>query len=237
MLPNIWASAGVPVILNDIQDQTSTLSESKLSVSVFKTLRDRIVCLDYPQNFVLTEKHLCEEFGVSRTPLREAILKLESMHLVKSIPRYGTVVTQIDPREIRETYEVKKNLEGMAAREAAKRISTEQSAELEEITQELTQAGRDRDVRGMFEGDIRFHELIWRATCNRVLFELLEDLHARCLRFCMATVPNEQWGLGSASELEEIFAAIVGRKEKQAVELLQQHNQHFLMLIKDNVFE
>ena len=174
---------------------------------------------------------------MSRTPIREAILKLESMHLVQSIPRYGTVVTQIDNREIRDTYEVKANLEAMAGEAAAKRITKNQSAELEEITVELIQAARNRNVRGMFEGDMRFHEVIWRATANRVLFELLEDLHARCLRFCMAAVPSERWGIKDTSEFEEICTAVFRGKEKQAAELLRAHNQKFLRLIKDNVFE
>lgn len=211
--------------------------ESKLSESIFKTLRDRIIYLDYPQNFVLTEKQLCEEFGVSRTPLREAILKLESMHLVKSVPRYGTVVTPIDIKEIQDTYKVKANLEAMAGREAARRITAEESADLERIIEELLGAAGTRDIRAMFDGDIRFHEAIWRATGNLVLFDLLEDLHARCLRFCIAANPSERWGLESASELKNICAVVISHDEEKAAELLRAHNLQFLDVIKDKVFE
>ena len=219
------------------QRQVKTVAESKLSNPIFKTLRDRIMYLDYPQNFVLTEKQLCEEFGVSRTPLREAILKLEHMHLVKSVPRYGTVVTPIDTKEIRDTYEVKANLEAMAAREAAKHISAEDAAELERITEDSYEATRTGDVRAMFDGDIRLHETIWRATGNLVLFDLLEDLHARCLRFCIAANPSDHWGIEYAHELKDICTAVIGRDEKKAADLIRTHNLQFLKMIKDNIFE
>ena len=218
-------------------DQPKTAAEAKYSHAVFKTLRDRIIYLDYPPNHVLTEKMLCEEFGVSRTPLREAILKLESLHLVKSIPRYGTLVTQIDVKEIKDAYKVKANLEVMAVSEAIPNLSEEDRAELQEIINELFEVTRRNDVRAMFARDIAFHETIWRVADNAVLVELLEHLHARCLRFCMAVSPDNYFGLDNSMELKAMCDAIVERNAPKARELMRAHNLQFLEMIKEKIFE
>ena len=224
-------------MFNPMADWKRTETDSKLSAPIFIILRDRIVYLDYPPNHVLTEKGMCQEFGVSRTPLREAILKLEQMHLVKSVPRLGTVVTPIDTREIKDTYKVKANLEAMAAREAARRISDRECTALEQISAENIKAAEASDVRAMFDTDIRFHEAIWRITGNLVLFDLLEDLHARCLRFCIAANPSDHWGMEHAVEIKDICSAVAGRDEDRAAELLRAHNLQFLKMIKDFMFD
>jgi len=221
------------VSLNQIDLRTT--AKSKMSAAVFLTLRDRIVYLDYPQNFLLTEQQLCEEFGVSRTPLREAIFKLESMNLVRSVPRYGTFVTSIDAKEIRDTYVVKANLESLAGEAAAERITSSDAAQLERITDTLIKVAKEGNIREMFDCDFKFHETIWKATENPVLFDFLENIHARCLRFCIASTPKESWGIDNASEVAEICDAITGKKKEKAANLLKAHNMQFLALIKDRV--
>jgi DNA-binding GntR family transcriptional regulator len=211
--------------------------KSKLSEPIFLTLRDRIVYLEYPQGFVLTEKQLCDEFGVSRTPVREALHLLENMKLVKSFPRYGTCVTPVDAKEIKDTYEVKANLEGLAGRTAAERISDAKIAELECITDRFREVSEAGDVNGMFHYDFKFHEAIWEATANEVLCDFLQNIHARCLRFCMASVPKGEWGTNNATELMAIFDAIATHEPDRAARLLRAHNLQFLTTIKENVFQ
>lgn len=109
----------------------------KKADQIFIALRDRIVYLEYLPGALLSEKELCEEFKVSRTPLREAIRKLEDMGLVKSIPRFGTYVTAIDINEIRCAFEVKKKLEALAGALAARRISKDKLEELRSITEQV----------------------------------------------------------------------------------------------------
>lgn len=213
-----------------------TSGKSKLSEAIFLTLRDRIVYLEYPQGSVLTEKQLCDEFAVSRTPVREALQKLENMNLVQSFPRYGTCVTPIDAKEIKDTYQVKANLEALAGQTAAERISEAELEILEKITQRYLEVSEAGDINQMFAYDFEFHEAIWRATGNAVLIDFLENIHARCLRFCMASVPKNEWGTDNASELREIFDAIATRQAGRAAKLLRAHNLQFLTTIKENVF-
>ena len=216
---------------------TDSSMDTKLSQRIFVALRDRIIHLDYPPETVLSEKNLCAEFNVSRTPLREAILKLEEMNLVQSIPRYGTYVTHINTKEIRDTYEVKIDLERLAGSLAAQRITEDGLAELERISQKAVQAFHNGNVRELTICDYRFHEAIWRASLNEVLVNILIGLHARCIRFCMATIPEADRDILDAEQFGNIFEAIKSRDSKKVATLLAAHNQKFIDHMKKSAFE
>ncbi len=181
---------------------------------------------------MLSEKELCGEFKVSRTPLREAILKLEDMNLVRSIARFGTYVTHIDTNELRSTYEVKIHLEPLAGLLAVQRITEDELRDLQRLSCEAVQGFKKGSIRKMFDCDFRFHEAIWRASRNPVLEGILVNLHARCLRFCNATIPASTWELRDAEEFGIIYEAIRKRDKMKAAELLEDHNQQIIDLIR-----
>jgi len=214
--------------------KTMTSIKNKLSFDIFLTLRDRIVYLEYPPETVLLEKELCGEFSVSRSPLREAILMLEEMNLVQSIPRLGTYVTHIDTTEIRSTYEVKIDLEMLAGSLAAKRITADELKDLERLSREESHAFDKGDFKKMFDCDFRFHEAIWRASRNDVLEKMLANLHARCLRFCIATIPTPGWEKHHPVEFDKIYEAIKNRDAQKSANLLAAHNQQYIELIREN---
>jgi len=216
--------------------KTMYYSENKLSHEIFSELRDRIIYLDYRPETVLLEKELCAEFNVSRTPLREAILKLEEMNLVRSIPRFGTYVTHIDTNELISTYEVKVDLEMLAGSLAAQRRTAAELRELEKLTNQALQSSEAGNIRKRFEVDFRFHETIWQACHNDVLETILADLHARCLRFCIATIPPSGWESNSPEEFGTIYEAIENKDKKKTAELLAAHNQQFIDRIKASSF-
>jgi DNA-binding GntR family transcriptional regulator len=215
---------------------SASYKKERLGGKVFKTLRDRIVYLDYPPGSVVTEKQLCQEFQVSRTPVREAILRLESMNLVESVPRFGTRVTNIDTLEIRNTYEVKIGLEHQAGYLAAQRISDEELAELKRIAELLTVRFDQGDVRQMFNCDFEFHDLIWRASDNPVLADILRGLHPRCLRMCIVTLPSTFWTKGHVLEIETIYRALADRDPDRSAHLMKEHNQQFLTMLGNDLF-
>jgi len=216
--------------------KSTAYNESKLSHEIFTELRDRIIYLNYAPETVLLEKELCAEFKVSRTPLREAILKLEEMNLVRSIPRFGTYVTHIDTNELISTYEVKVDMEMLAGSLAAQRRTPDELKELEKATRMAVQAKNDENIRKRFEGDFQFHAAIWRASHNDVLKKILEDLHARCLRFCIATIPPSGWESNSPEEFGFIYEAIKSKDKKKTADLLAAHNRQFVDRIKSSSF-
>ena len=206
-----------------------------LYIDIFETIRDRIVFGEYPPGMSLSEKDLCREFNVSRTPLREAIQKLVDLKLVTVIPRFGTHVTPIDIQEIRSAFEVKIKLEGLAGELAAVRIEPDQLAELDELIKEATrchQKNENRRHNGLIEIDSRFHTIIHQAARNPILQEFLDNLHYRCARLWNSSlndvVPNEE----IIDQLQSVYNALRQKDPENTRKHMERHVQYFIDEIK-----
>jgi DNA-binding GntR family transcriptional regulator len=186
----------------------------------------------------LSEKSLCQEFHVSRTPLREAIQKLVDLKLVNVIPRYGTNVTPIDIQEIRSAFEVKIKLEGLAGELAARRIASDQLAKLDKLINEAAQGermGKDRRHNRLIEIDGRFHQLIHQAAQNQILQEFLDNLHFRCARLWNSSlndvVPNEE----IIDQLRSVYHALKRKDPESTRKHMERHVQYFIDEIKQRL--
>jgi DNA-binding GntR family transcriptional regulator len=199
---------------------------------IFVTLRDRIIYGEYPPGTNLSEKDLCEEFKVSRTPLREAFLKLEDMKLVNVIPRFGTNVTSIDIQEIRSAFEVKIKLEGLAGELAAGRILGDDLDELNILIKKADEILTEGRHRRLIELDNRFHQIIRQAAQNQILQEFLDNLHYRCARLWSSAlsevVPNEE----IVEQLRGVYLALKERDSNTAREIMEEHVQYFIDRIR-----
>ena len=209
--------------------------ENLLHRSIFQTLRDRIVHGEYPPGMGLSEKDLCREFNVSRTPLREALAKLESMRLVTIIPRFGTNVSPIDINEIRCAFEVKIKLESLAVELAVERINSEKLNALDEVIQQVAQLKEDDDRHRhhrLIELEMQFHQIILQAAQNPILAEFLDNLHYRCARLWSSSlsqiVPNKD----ILNQMENIYQALAGRDAKSANLHMERHILYFIEKIK-----
>lgn len=202
---------------------------------IFETIRDRIVYMEYPPEMAISEKDLCEEFKVSRTPLREAIRKLEDMKLVTVIPRYGSYVSPIDINEIRCAFEVKIELEGLAGALAARRITGDKLQELRGLIKKADRLLNAESRRNFIEVDGRFHEIIREATQNPILQEILGNLHSRCARLWNSTL-NEIIPIAEViDQLREIYIAVEKREAEKACHLLETHVRYFIDKIKSQL--
>lgn len=199
---------------------------------IFKTLLDRIVHMEYPPRMSLSEKALCEEFKVSRTPLREALRKLEDMKLVTALPRYGTYVTPVDINEIRCAFEVKIKLEGLAGALAAKRITADKLQELGELIEKADSILKHGGHRELIEIDFSFHEIIREATQNEILQEFLENLHGRCARLWSSSLSEIIPTPEVIDQLREIYLALEKRDGEKVADLMEKHVQYFIDKIK-----
>jgi len=205
-----------------------------LHSGIFETLRDRIVHGEYPPGMGLSEKELCREFNVSRTPLREALTKLEGMKLVTVIPRFGTNVSPIDINEIRCAFEVKIKLEGLAVELAAKRIETADLNELERIIGQVAQLegnGRYRHHR-LIEIEARFHRIILQSAQNSILEEFLDNLHHRCARLWSSSLSEIVPNRDILSQMRKIYTALKNGDSDAARKNMEQHVQYFIEKIK-----
>jgi DNA-binding GntR family transcriptional regulator len=202
---------------------------------IFRTLRDRIVYLEYPPGKLIPEKQLCEEFEVSRTPLREAIKKLKEMKLVNVIPRYGTYVSPVDINEVRSAFEVKIKLEGLAGEVAAKRITNDKLNEMKALIQEADVLLKEDGHRHLIEIDTRFHEIIYKATQNPILQEILENLHSRCARLWNSALSGLIPVPIIINQLKEIYSSLEHRDRERASQLMEQHVRYFIDHIKSQL--
>jgi DNA-binding GntR family transcriptional regulator len=202
------------------------------------TLQARVLNGELPMGARLRQAALAEEFGVSRTPVREALRKLQASGLVELRPNRGALVRGISSREIRDAYEVRAELEGLAAELAALHVRHEQIDRLREIQEQFraalaeavaarkagTELSRDMSDRWGRANDL-FHQTIQEAGGNDVLSATLAHLHRSFPRDLTRIVLRESTMLlhENVSEHEGILEAIEQRDAGAARELMVAH--------------
>lgn len=159
---------------------------------IHQSLRMKIVTGKIPSGTRLTEEKLAGEFGVSRTPIREALRMLERDRLITVARGRGASVVSLSRQEVIDTYQCRGTLRGLACRLAAERITPESLARLHRILDALEEAISDEDVGAIFSCTVRFNQVIAEVAGNRVLAELLNALDDRTfrIRFMAHTIPE-----------------------------------------------
>ena len=143
---------------------------------VFNTLRQAILRGELKPGERLMEIKLANKLGVSRTPIREAIRKLELEGLVLMVPRKGAEVADISEKSLRDVLEVRKALEELAVKLTCDKIKYAQIRELRHAAEEFRKTLRSSDITEIAEADVRFHDVIYEATDNQKLVQLLNNL-------------------------------------------------------------
>lgn len=150
---------------------------------VFNTLRQAILRGELKPGERLMEIQLANKLGVSRTPIREAIRKLELEGLVLMIPRKGAEVAEITEKNLRDVLEVREALEELAISLACDKMTEEDFVELKQAAKEFEVALNSDDVTLIAETDVKFHDIIYNATDNDRLIQLLNNLHEQMYRY------------------------------------------------------
>lgn len=175
---------------------------------ITNTLEKEILSGDFTAGEQINEVAVAERFGVSRTPVREALLKLSAMGLVRLVPGRGAVVVGVSLERVFESYEVLGQLMGMAAMLATKRMTPFVVAQLLSIHEEM-RACLEADSREEYEAlDERFHDLITRSAANEVLVEHIDDCKKTVAAVRHASMESHPSLDGVFAEHERIVAAI-----------------------------
>ena len=185
-----------------------------------------IVRGDIPSGSKISEPDLARTYKVSRGPLREAIRRLEGLHLVARIPHVGARVVTLHSRQLMEIYQVRKALEGMAARMACRNMTDAEITELKSLLDEHERSIEQSDGREYFqhEGDFDFHYRIIQGSQNQRLIELLcsELYHLiRMYRFRSSQILSRPHT--ALAEHRHICAAIEQRDEELTEMLMRRH--------------
>lgn len=190
---------------------------------VFKTLRQAILKGDLKPGERLMEIHLANRLGVSRTPIREAIRKLELEGLVKMIPRRGAEVAEITEKNLRDVLEVRRCLDAFAVELACERISRIQLEQLRRACDQFEEATKTKDIREIAAADVKLHDIIMEATGNERLVQLVSNLAEQMYRYRFEYIKNESKHKELVEEHRVIYEAIKNDDRKTAAEAVKRH--------------
>lgn len=193
-----------------------------LADQVFEHLEINILSGKYSKGETLTESKLSVELGVSRTPIREALRRLEQEHLIEEAPK-GVVVVGITEKDLDDIFAIRLKLEGHVAAMAAKNHTEDELAIVREALefQEFYLDKNDPDrIKSM---DSRFHETIYKMSGSTIFYDVLEPLHKKILKYRKASVSNTSRAEASVAEHRAIYEALVARDSELASKLIVEH--------------
>ena len=193
-----------------------------LAEQVFERLEGEILSAKYQRGELLTEMRLVSDLGVSRTPVREALHRLEQEHLIEISPK-GILVVGVTQKDLEDIFAIRARIEGLASREAAIHITEEQTKELLETVelQEFYVPRKDADhIKGL---DSKFHQLLYKFSGSAILNDTLLPLHKKVQKFRKAAVENEDRAMHSAKEHRAIYEAIAAHDPDLAEKRTYEH--------------
>ena len=200
---------------------------------VFNTLRKAILRGELKPGERLMEIHLANKLGVSRTPIREAIRKLELEGLVLMIPRKGAEVAQITEKNMQDVLEVRKALEELSVQLACERITPEQVEEMKMAAEDFRKVLKSGDVTKIAEADVKFHDIIFAATNNQRLITLLNNLREQMYRFRVEYLKQKECYPQLLEEHDKLIALISGGEVEEACELMGCHIDNQASTVSD----
>lgn len=200
---------------------------------VFESLREAILNQVLCPGERLMEIQLAEEMGVSRTPVREAIRKLELEGFIVMVPRRGAYVAGISMKDIREVFEVRGALEALAARLASERITAEELEEMERRLVKESEETEANNLQKIIEIDTSFHELLYQAARNDRLIQFVNNLQEQLHRFRSASLARPGRSKTALEEHRKIVEALAERDGRLAEQLAREHieNAEHAMLL------
>lgn len=197
--------------------------EPRRADNIAEALEELIFNATFVDGDRLDEVRLAEQFGVSRTPLREAFQRLALSGLVELVPRRGAFVRQPGPIELMEMFEVMAELEAVCGRLAAKRISEEALDELRDANAKCQAAVERQDVDRYYIENERFHKTIYSQSGNSFLEQEATKLHKRLKPFRRQQLRFRGRMPQSMSEHEAVVKALAEGKPEETANALRNH--------------
>lgn len=190
---------------------------------VYDVLKEKIISLKFEPGQSISEKEISELFQVSRTPVREAFLKLTQENLLEVYPQRGTFVSLIDLRQVEEARFIRESLERSTIRVACKKITAEAIEKLEEIFEEQKKCIENNDYEQLFELDEKFHHLITGIAQKELVWDVIQKMNAHLNRIRMLSlVANLNWDL-ILDQHERMIEALRTKNADSAEQVMEEH--------------
>lgn len=204
---------------------------------VFNTLRQAILKGELRPGERLMEIQLAQRLGVSRTPVREAIRKLELEGLVLMVPRKGAEVAEITVKDLEDVLEVRAALEELAAKIACDHITDEQMQELKKAAADFKKVLDTDDLTSCVQADMKFHEIIYNATDNARLLQILNNLREQMYRYRMEYLKDKSMHKTLVEEHDAIRRALKKRDKDKAAQAICVHIENQKQSIIDSLVD
>ncbi len=204
---------------------------------VFNTLRQAILKGELAPGERLMEIQLAEKLGVSRTPIREAIRKLELEGLVLMIPRKGAEVAKISEKSLKDVLEVRRSLEELAIELACQRMTDTDLQELERKQKKFCEAISRGSAMDIAESDESYHDVIYNCTRNTRLVQILNNLREQMYRFRLEYIKDEDKRQILRLEHEKILKALRSRHVAEARAAVREHIDNQEITVLKNIKE
>ncbi len=203
----------------------STQSSSLVEVA-YQRLRGQILDNTLPPGFRALEQELADRLGISRTPVREALIRLQKEGLVEVVPRHGMQVLPVSPADMRDIYVVITALESAAVEIVARRAPREEElAPLVQASRDMAKALKADDLDAWAEADARFHRGLIELSGNRLLIDAVLNLWDRAHRVRMSTLRMREKPVSSTKEHTLLLERLRAGDAKGAFETNRAHRE------------
>lgn len=200
---------------------------------VYNEIQNKILYNVWGTGHHALEQELAEELGVSRTPVREALARLQRDGLVKVVPRHGMRVLPISLTDIQEIHEILTSLEGLAVQlAAARQLTTEELELLERSTEQMNTAHEKSDIKAWAQADEDFHRSLVELSGNRILNEVVESFWSRAKRARLTMLSMRASTADSIREHTNLVNAIRSGESIKAREILEDHRKRGITNLK-----
>jgi len=199
---------------------------------VFNTLREAILKGELKPGERLMELQLAAKLGVSRTPIREAIRMLEQEGLAVTIPRRGAEVAKMTEKDMQDVLQVREALDELAASIACELITAEELTRLEQAMQEFETATSSRDIKRIADTDMIFHDIIYQATRNPKLVNILNNLREQMYRYRVEYLKDERNYPVLLKEHREILTGFREKNKELVTDSMRRHVENQASAVK-----
>ena len=186
-------------------------------------IKGRILSGHYRPGEIFSESAMVADLGISRTPIREAIRKLELEGLVLMIPRRGAEVAEITEQNLRDVLEVREALEELSVKLACEHATQAQIEEMKQAAQVFKESLSGDDVTRIAEADVAFHDAINMATDNQKLIQILNNLREQMYRYRVEYLKNNEVYEQLLEEHEFLIQAVIKHDKAQAKDIICRH--------------
>ena len=204
---------------------------------VFNTLREAILKGELKPGERLMELQLAAKLGVSRTPIREAIRMLEQEGLAITIPRKGAIVVGMTEKDMQDVLEIREALEELSVQVACDKITEEEIARLRENMENFEESLKSGDLKRMAEADVEFHDVIYQATDNPKLINMLNNLREQMYRYRVEYLKNPSNHEQLLREHEAIYRGIMEKDKDAVTEMIRKHISNQVDVVKNIIRE